>query len=459
MAAPDASARMHHSTAETEGAVDLVLDHARRRILEEHPPLNRSRTPGELSRLAAGTLTEDGIGAREALSVFERILAPACVTLAHPRHLSFIPGAPTKAATAFDLAVSAANAYGGSWLESSGAIFAENEVLAFLAREFGLPAEAGGAFVQGGTLGNLSALVAARDAALRKRNGHRPPRWRVVCSAEAHSSLVTAAKVMDIDITLAPTGADGKLTGQAVERALERYGDEVFAVVATAGSTNFGIVDDIASLTRLRPSHDFWLHVDGAYGLAAMLTPERRELFRGVELADSLTVDPHKWLFAPFDACALLYRDPGAARAAHAQDAAYLDPLHDAPGWNPADYAVHLSRRTRGLPLWFSLATHGAGAYRAAIARCLHLAQEIAEEIRARPRLSLVRDPELSVVVFRREGWRKADYTAWSDRLLREQTALVVPSSHQGEPVTRFALVNPAATREELIEVLDTMER
>jgi glutamate/tyrosine decarboxylase-like PLP-dependent enzyme len=153
-----------------------------------------------------------------------------------------------------------------------------------------------------------------------------------------------------------------------------------------------------------------------------------------VEQADSLTVDLRKWLFAPFDACALLYRDPRAARSAHAQDAEYLDVLDDTPGWNPADYAIHLTRRARGLPMWFSLATHGAAAYREAIARCLGLAREIAAEITARPHLSLVRDPELSVVVFRREGWTAADYAAWSDRLLADQIALVVPSSHQGAP-------------------------
>lgn len=457
MAALDESARMHESSDETEGIVDLVLDHARGRILDKGIQLNKPLTAEELGRLASGTITEDGIGAREALSVFDRVLAPACIAVDHPQYLSFIPGASTKAATAFDLAVSAANIYGGSWLEASGAAFAENEVLAFLAREFGLPAESGGAFVQGGTLGNLSALVAAREAAKRKRGTSEPRCWRVVCSAEAHSSLVTAARVMDIEITLAPAGADGKLTGQAVEHALDQYGDEVFAVVATAGSTNFGIVDDIASIARLRTAHDFWLHVDGAYGLAAMLVPEQRELFRGVEQADSLTVDPHKWLFAPFDACALLYRDPGVARAAHAQDAEYLETLDDTPGWNPADYAVHLTRRARGLPMWFSLATYGANAYRAAIAQCLGLAQRIAAEITARPHLSLVRDPELSVVVFRREGWSAADYAAWSDRLLADQTAFVVPSSHQGEPVTRLAMVNPATTLEQLVAILDTM--
>lgn len=313
--------------------------------------------------------------------------------------------------------------------------------------------------MQGGTLGNLSALVTAREYAKRvriERGQPLPRRWRILYSSEAHSSMAIAARVMDVETTVVPVDADGRLRGDAVRPFLDRYGEEVFAVVASAGTTNFGSVDDVASLARLRTDHDFWLHVDGAYGLAAMLVPERRALFDGVEAADSLTVDPHKWLFAPFDACALLYRHPQRAREAHTQKAEFLRILDDTESWNPRDYALHLTRRARGLPMWFSLATHGA-AYRAAITQCLRLTREIADEISARPHLSLVRDPELSVVVFRRADWDAADYASWSKRLLHDQLAFVAPSSHHGTPTARFALVNPRTTRKQLLEVLDTM--
>lgn len=455
------AARMHEVTEENTRLVDLVLEYSRRRILDTDTPLDKPLAPLELARLAGRTIHEDGIGAARAVSVFEHVLAPACITTDHPQYLSFIPTAPTKAAIAFDLVVSASALYGGSWLEGAGAVHAENEVLTWLAHEFGLPETAGGVFVQGGTLGNLSALVAARELArLAGTEAGRPApdRWRVVCSAEAHSSIASAARVMDVEVVPVAPGADGALRGDAVREALDEHGASVFAVVATAGSTNFGIVDDLASIAALKTEYDFWLHVDGAYGLAAMLSPLARDRFAGVEQADSVIVDPHKWLFAPFDACALIYRDPEAGRRAHTQHAEYLDTLTEASEWSPSDYAAHLTRRARGLPLWFSLATYGAAAYREAIGASIELAAEVAAEIRRRPGFTLVRDPQLSVVVFERDGWTKADYDSWSQRLLDEQRAFVVPSSHEGRPNTRFAILNPRTTFDQLTAILDSME-
>jgi glutamate/tyrosine decarboxylase-like PLP-dependent enzyme len=451
--------RMHALTDETRATVDVVLDYARRRALYEDVPLDKPLNPRDLARLASGSITRAGIGARRATALFENVLAPACVSTDHPGYLSFIPSAPTKAAIAFDLIVSASAIYAGSWMEGSGAIFAENEVLHWLAAEFGMPRGAGGVFVQGGTIGNLSALVAARDAARRRnRDAGRPDpaRWIIVCSAEAHSSIASAALVMDVDIAKAAPDAGGRLHGDSVAAVLDEHGDAVFAVVATGGTTNFGIVDDIATIASVTEDRGVWLHIDGAYGLAAMLVETARPAFAGVERADSVIVDPHKWLFAPFDACALIYRDPSVALLAHTQKAEYLDTI-DAADWNPSDLAVQLTRRARGLPLWYSLATYGTDEYRAAIEYGITLARRIADEIESRDGLSLVRDPQLSVVVFRREGWTLADYQAWSDRLLDDQHAFVVPSSHAGEPVLRFAIISPLTTFELLTSILDTL--
>ncbi|WP_454132605.1 pyridoxal phosphate-dependent decarboxylase family protein [Microbacterium lacticum] len=447
---------MHDVTDETRAIVDLVLDYSRARLLSEDTPLDKPLPPAELTHLAGRTIDERGIGATKALGIFEHVLAPACITTDDPRYLSFIPSAPTKAAAAFDLVVSASALYGGSWLEGAGAVHAENEVLRWLAAEFGLPAGAGGVFVQGGTLGNLSALVAAREAArdrLEAAGAARPDRWRVVCSVEAHSSIASAARVMDVEVV----GDDGTLRGDAVRAALDEHGDSVFAVVATAGSTNFGIVHDIASIADAVAGAGAWLHIDGAYGLAAMLSPASRHRFAGVERADSLVVDPHKWLFAPFDACALIYRDPDLGRRAHTQHAEYLDTLTETSDWSPSDFAAHLTRRPRGLPLWFSLATYGAAVYREAITGVVDLAQQIADEIERRDEFVLVRRPQLGVVVFERVGWQKADYDRWSARLLDEQHAFVTPSSHAGRTNARFAILNPRTTYEDLVGILETM--
>ncbi|MGA1620472.1 MAG: pyridoxal phosphate-dependent decarboxylase family protein, partial [Aquiluna sp.] len=194
-------------------------------------------------------------------------------------------------------------------------------------------------------------------------------------------------------------------------------------------------------------------------GLAGILVPELKELYAGIEHADSLIVDPHKWLFSPFDACALIYRNPAQAKEVFSQHGEYLEPVNkNKDEWNPSDYAINLTRRARGLPLWFSLATHGVATYRDAIRANVDLAHQAASEIEKRDYLSLVRKPQLSVVVFERDGWEQADYDSWSEKLLAEQVALVLPSSLRGRPHTRFAIVNPMTTIELLIEILDSMK-
>jgi glutamate/tyrosine decarboxylase-like PLP-dependent enzyme len=265
---------------------------------------------------------------------------------------------------------------------------------------------------------------------------------------------------MDVDILAVPVDADGRLTGAALEKELAAVDDsvEVFAVVATGGTTNFGIVDDIAAVADVAGAHGLWLHIDGAYGLAAMAAPSARARFDGIERADSFIVDPHKWLFAPFDACALVYRDPAKGRAAHVQSAGYLDVLNaDPTEFNPSDYAYHLTRRARGLPFWFSLAAHGTQAYTDAIETTLALARAAADEIRRRSYVELLREPELSVVVFRRLGWTEGQYHDWSDRLMKANYAFVTPTSHVGETVTRFAIVNPRTSLADITGILDTM--
>jgi glutamate/tyrosine decarboxylase-like PLP-dependent enzyme len=351
--------------------------------------------------------------------------------------------------------------YSGSWLEGAGAVYAENQALRWLAELAGLPAQSGGAFVQGGTIGNLSALVAARESARHARGG-RPDRWVVCITEETHSSVKHALRVvMDADAVEVPGDERGRMTGPALRATVASLAPEVrdgiFAVVATAGTTNLGIVDDIAGIAEVARDNGWWLHVDGAYGGAALAAPSVRGLFAGVEHADSFIVDPHKWLFAPFDSCALLYRDPVQARAAHTQHASYLDPVNVEGEWNPSDFAIQLTRRARGLPFWFSLAVHGTDAYTEAIEQTLRVTREGARLIRSAPHLRLLLEPELSVLVFERVGWELDDYARWSSRLLDEQIGFVTPTKHAGRVCTRFAIVNPLTTADDLALIVDTM--
>ncbi|MEO9138403.1 MAG: pyridoxal-dependent decarboxylase, partial [Jatrophihabitans sp.] len=394
---------MHRYTPDDEHTAKVLAELCLDRLAMQ-APIDRPRTPEELDDAVGATVTATGIGSDEALRVWRDVLGKACLSVDHPRYLSFIPSAPTKAAAAFDMLVGATSMYSGSWLEGSGAVYAENQALRWLADLAGLPPESGGAFVQGGTIGNLSALVAARESALRQR-GERPRRWAVCVTEQTHSSVEHALRiVMDVDMILVPGDECGRLTGAALRRTVEGLADEVrdgiFAVVATAGTTNLGIVDDIAGIATVVREHGWWLHVDGAYGGAGLAAPSVRHLFDGVEHADSFIVDPHKWLFAPFDSCALIYRDPLQARVAHTQHASYLDAVNVEGEWNPSDFAIQLTRRARGLPFWFSLAVHGTDAYTEAIETTLAVTRAGAEVIRSRDHVRLLLEPELSVLVF-----------------------------------------------------------
>ena len=434
---------MHEFTPAVEALAAEVLKYSLER-LKDDPPLDGPRSAQDLFNEVGNTITAKGLGGHEALEVFTNVLAKACISTDHPRNLAFIPSAPTEYANLFDLVVGASALYGGSWQEGAGAVFAENQAIQWLIDLAGLPASAGGVFVQGGTIGNLSALVVARAEA-RKKNPN-PERWVIACSEEAHSSIVSAANVMDVDVLKVATDANGRLQGTAVAQAIDHLHAttkaRVFAVVATSGTTNLGIIDDLKGIGNAAHDRGIWFHVDGAYGLAALCAPSVRQLFDGVEAADSFIVDPHKWLFAPYDACALVYRNPELAKQVHSQHASYLDTLKD-ENWSPSDYAIHLTRRTRGLPFWFSLAAHGTDAYAEAMEQTLIVAQQAADLVRKHPNLELLCEPELSIVAFTRKGWVASDYQKWSDQLLEDQVGFIPPSSHRGQPIVRFAIVNP----------------
>ncbi len=452
---------MHTVDATTEQMIRSVLAYAERRLRLDPVPLDGG--PRDLTSLTAalhGMLTEQGNDPDKVLGVYAGTLAPAVISADSPRYLGFIPAAPTKAALLFDMLISCASIQGISWLEAAGAIQAENQVLRLIADRAGMPASAGGCFVSGGSAANLSALVVARETA--KRNAGPAAagrRWRVAVGTDTHSSVIGTLRMLEMDALTVRTD-DHRVTGGALRAALEadRDSSSVAAVVATAGTTNAGIIDDLAGLAAVARERGLWFHVDGAYGGAGLFAPSVRRAYDGIEHADSFVVDPHKWLFAPFDCAALLYRDPTAARSVHRQDASYLDVIHGNPDeWNPADYAYHLTRRARGMPLWFSLAVHGVAAYTAAIETALGLARQAAADIRGRDYLELIREPDLSVVLFRRRGWDAGQYARWADQLLADQVAFLPPSAWEGEPVARLAFLHPGTPIGLVRQILDRM--
>ncbi len=451
---------MHIHTTEIEDLADDIAAFVRHRTRLDPIPLGHPRTEAELAAACGPTVTPEGIGGAEALRLFAEVLNPACLSVDYTRYLSFVPAAPTESAALFDLVVGASSIYGGSWMEGAGAVHAENEALRWLADLCALPDSAGGVFVPGGTVGNLSAMAGARTAAaarLEAAGRPRPARWAFVTSDAAHSSVPSAAEVMDAEIVACPTGPDLRLTADAVAAALDAEGDRVAGVVATAGTTNLGIIDDLAGIGALCRERGVFFHVDAAYGGAALTVASERPRFDGIEHADSVIIDPHKWLFAPFDCCALLWRDPAQGRAAHAQEAGYLEFLDRYGNWNPSDFAIHLTRRARGLPFWFSLATHGTDAYAEAVAATIDLARTAADLVEEADHLRLVHEPQLSIVVFERIGWDAEQYRVRTEEMLADGTAFVVPSRHRGAPVYRFCFVNPRTTSDDITTIINAL--
>ena len=447
--------------------VDMALDvvkFAINRITETDAELGFPKRAEELEELVGETITPTGIGGEKAFAIFREVLLRSSISIDHPRHLAFVPGSPTRAAILFDLVTSASSIHGAYWMEGAGGIFAENQAMKWLVELTGLPAGAFGVFTSGGTAANLSAMVTAREHFRREHPDHSDGRGVIVTSDGSHSSVKALATVMDAELFVCQTAE--RFTGADLAAALDRMPpdqrERTFAVIATAGTTNAGIIDELDAIGDLCRENDLWFHVDGAYGGAALAVPSVRPLFKGIEKADSVTIDPHKWLFSPYDCGAVIYRRPELAKKALAQNAEYLEIFKgETNGFNPSDYQIQLTRRLRGLPLWFSLAMHGTERYAKAVNDGIELARLAGDMIRETPYLELVREPSLSCVLFRRIGWSADEYWRWTYENHKKGYALVAPTRSRAagpdETVARFCFINPDTSEADIRGILESM--
>ena len=447
--------------------VEMTLDIAKyviNRITNTSPELGKPMREEDLKALVGETVTEEGIGGEKALQLFKDVLVKATVPIDHPRHLAFVPASPSRAAVMFDLVTSASSIHGAYWMEGAGGIFCENEAMKWLVSLTGLPEGSFGVFTSGGTAANLSAMVTAREH-WRRQATNQGKKGLIITSIGAHSSIKAMAQVIDVDVHL--VDSEDRLLGGDLSNAINDLSPEqrqrLFAVVATGGTTNAGIVDELDGVAKVCKKENLWFHVDAAYGGGALAADSVRHLFNGIEEADSITIDPHKWLFSPYDCGAVIYKEPELAKKAHSQEGSYLDIFKDegARGFNPADYQIQLTRRVRGLPLWFSLAMHGTAKYKWAVERGIALAKSAARMIEEDPNLELVREPGLSCVLYRRKGWTPDDYKEWTFKNHKDGFALVTPTKWKNgdtyETVSRFCFINPDTTEDDIKAILDSM--
>jgi aromatic-L-amino-acid/L-tryptophan decarboxylase len=456
---PKNPGRMHQPNQEL---VDLILKYVNERVGIADAPIDGLEDREAMKLASAGIIGPGPKDPAYVMDIYENAMSESILSADSPRFFGFIPAAPTKAALLFDMVVSAASLQGCSWFEAAGAVWAENQALRVMSDVVGMPATSGGTFVSGGSAGNLSALVVARDSARHKRRetGQSLYPLQVVVSDQAHSSIKNALNILDMEAIVIPTGPEGRLTKDSIEAGLRNTNiDNVVAIIATAGTTNAGIVDHLDAAADVARAHGWWFHVDGAYGGAGMLDPRKHNLYKGIEHCDSIVMDPHKWWFAPFDSAALIYRDPHLAKSVHTQDASYLDVIHDETSevLNPSDLAFHLTRRARGMALWFSLAVNGLDAYRDAVAAAIDITNYTAKKMSAVENLEVLIEPDLSVLLFKRQGWAAADYENWAEELLQRQIAFVTSTKWIGETVGRLVFLHPGTTTEMVDEVIDSL--
>jgi glutamate/tyrosine decarboxylase-like PLP-dependent enzyme len=443
---------LHGPDARIDDLPERVVDYIHRRVARTE--LGRTAPASAIAPLIEGAVTAGGLGVAAAWDVFERAVDPFTVALDGPRYLAFIPMSPSVTSVWMDALVGAASFSAESWLEAAGAVAAENQALEFVRQLAGMPTGSGGCFTFGGSNGNLSAIAVARDVAGGRR--------LAAVADTAHASVENSLRLLGMEALVVATGPSGRFTGAALERSLAGSGraGELAAVIASAGSTNAGVVDELGALARVAHHHDAWLHVDGAYGAGALLLPERRHLFDGLGEADSLIVDPHKWFFCTAGTCALLYRNPASAARTHTQHGPYIDVLHStsaSEAWTPSDYAFQLTRRASGLPFWFTLLVHGTDAMAEAIRSSIATTSYAVERLREIDGVELVMEPELTVILFRKAGWDAGRFQAWARDLLAREVAFVAPTRWKGETVGRLVFLHPLTTESIVDEVLATL--
>jgi aromatic-L-amino-acid decarboxylase len=428
-------------------------------------PISPSTTGEEVERLFRAPLSEHGVGA-EALAGLQDVIEHSRVQNA--RFFGYVLGSGEPVAAVADLFASVLNQNVTAWRSGPAAVTVERTVVSWLAQAIGCTGFHG-SLTGGGSSANLMGLAMAREARMPANEvGVRGvPQGVVYASEEVHMSIPKSIAVLGIgrkNLRLVSTDAEFRLIPEKLEQAIRSDIAEGYipiAVVASAGTVNTGAIDPLPEVAAIARRHGLWMHIDGAYGaLAAIAAPSK---FTGMDLADSLSLDPHKWLYQPLDCGCLLYRDVNAARAAFTHTGDYAKTHTDDPveGFAFFEESLELSRRFRALRLWLSLRYHGLQAFRAAIQKDLDLAQRLAGAIAARPDLELLARGDLSAICFRHRGTEsvpKEDLNRWNaailKRVIQRGRVYLSNATLRGKFCLRACIVNHRTTADDIDSVI-----
>ena len=444
--------------------IDLLVDV----LADPSAPALRRATREEMEARLAGPPPEQGEEFGAILDKLARDVFPFASRGDHPGYFAFIPSCGTWPGALGDLMASALNVFTGSWMESAGPSQLELTVLDWFKEWIGYPQTAAGTLVSGGSAANMTAMACAREALL----GAMSDRVVVYCSDQAHSSVARSARVLGFrpdQVRVLPVDVDYRLRADRVQAAMDAdlaVGRQPMLVSASAGATNTGAVDALGDLAGVCRDRGVWFHVDGAYGGFAALTDRGRRWLEGIQEADSVTLDPHKWLYQPFECGCLLVREGRLLREAFEITPDYL---HDAEivqrEVNFSDLGIQLSRMSRAFKVWVSLRYFGVDAFRSAIDRSLDLARHAEQRIESSGRLELLLPANLSVVCFRRRPEGVFDEDELEDvntrivaELARSGIGLISSTRLQGRYALRMCVLNHTTRKEDVDRVLDWIE-
>jgi aromatic-L-amino-acid decarboxylase len=438
--------------------VDLLANHFAEMA---QGPVGAKADPAQIISLFDRDPSEQGRDPQEILDQLERDVLPNNLHVDHPRFLAFVPGPNNFVSAMADALAAGFNIFNGTWFGGSAAAALELGVVRWLCRVCGFPSEAGGLFVSGGSMANLTALVAARHAQLNDRVAAAT----VYFSDQTHSSVERALRVIGFlpeQIRKIESDDEFRLPLARLRTAISEdraRGLRPFCIVANAGTTNTGAVDPLPDLADYAAAEKLWFHIDGAFGAAAVLSERGRVNLQGLERADSVTLDPHKWLFQSFECGCVLVRDAALLKAAFQIKPDYLRDVHRVvEEFNPCDYGVQLTRSFRALKLWLSLETFGLAAFREAIARGFELAEIAERELRARADWEILSPAQMATVCFR-FGENDELQTQLVEAMLRDSFALLTSTTLKGTTALRLCTINPRTTEQDIIETVKRLDQ
>ncbi len=449
--------------------IDMIVEHSVN-VADKRPVTQVTRE--EMDWLLQEPMPETSTPFMEVLDHVNKNIFDSSAHLDHPRFYSFVPSPNNIVSTLADSLATGFNLFSGAWVSSPGAAELEMLTTNWLLRLFGFPVlEGGGLFVSGGSMANLTAMVTARQNIL----GDDFSKGVVYWSDQTHSSVERAARVMGLrkdQIRIIESDEQFRLPIDRLKNTVEqdaKNGLHPFLVVGNAGTTNTAAVDPLYRINTLCRHHKIWMHVDAAYGGAAILCPQGKADLAGIELADSATIDPHKWFFQPYEIGCLLVRDSNRLTGTFRTQPAYLRDLTGAAEEiNFYDFGIQLTRRFRALKFYMSVKTYGLGAFRKSIENSLALAEKFGQWINDSDNWEIVTPPSLAVLTFRFNPSAKSSSATdrnldainqkLSDRIIAEGKAMLATTLVNGRTVLRMCLINPRTTMDDLLSTMATLE-